>query len=410
MPNAELAFYLEDLGGGGVQVVFTRLARALAARGRRVELWAASTEGRLAATLPAGIPVVPIACASRVRTAREVLRAAPRLAPATLAAILLGREPETALREIDGLASALRQRRPSILLAATPYRNLEALLARERAGGGTRIVVSEHNDLRAGHGLGRGRHRMLLGRLQRALYPRADAIVAVSRGAAEDVARRSGLPLERVTVIHNPAVPSDVAARGAEPIEHPWLAPGEPPVVLAVGRLGAAKDLETLLRAFARLRRQRPARLVVLGSERRPEKTTRRIAALRALAAGLGSAGDVDFVGYADNPFAWMARAAVLAVSSRNEGFCNVIAEALACGCPVVSTDCPSGPAEILDGGRYGRLVAVGDDLAMAGALAATLAEPRDAERLRARGARFGIENAVHRYEGLLWPTGTREA
>lgn len=407
MSSPELALYLEDLGGGGVQVVFERLARSLAARGRRVEIWAASTEGRLAATLPAGIPVVPVACASRVRTARDVLRAAPRLAPATLAAVLRGREPETALRGIDGLAYALQERRPSILLAATPYRNLEALLARARSRAETRIVASEHNDLRAGHGLGRGHHRWLLGRLQRALYPRADAIVAVSHGVAEDVARRSGLPLERITVIHNPAVPSDIAARGAAPIGHPWFAPGEPPVVLAVGRLGAAKDLETLIRAFARLRGQRPARLVVLGSERRPDKTTRRVAELRAFATGLGAADDVDFVGYADNPFAWMTRAAVLAVSSRNEGFCNVIAEALACGCPVVSTDCPSGPAEILDGGRYGRLVAVGDDVAMAEALAATLSEPREPERLRARGARFGIESAVHRYEHLLWPTDT---
>jgi glycosyltransferase involved in cell wall biosynthesis len=201
-----------------------------------------------------------------------------------------------------------------------------------------------------------------------------------------------------------------VAARAAEPVAHPWLAAGQPPVVLSVGRLGAAKDLETLVRAFARLCRRRPARLVVLGSERRPRKTEKRVAALRALAAELGVADHVDFVGYADNPFAWMARAGVLAVSSRNEGFCNVIAEALACGCPVVSTDCPSGPAEILDGGRYGRLVPVGDDVALAEALAATLAEPRDPERLRARGALFGIENAVRCYERLLWPAASSAA
>jgi len=157
-----------------------------------------------------------------------------------------------------------------------------------------------------------------------------------------------------------------------------------------------------LIRAFAQLRARLQARLIILGKDKDPQKTAKRIAEYRELAASLGVAVDVDFPGFDPNPFAWMARAAVLAVSSRHEGFCNVIAEALACGCPVVSTDCPSGPAEILDNGRWGRLVPVGDHAAMAMAILATLAEPPGSTQLRQRAAAFTVDAALDRYEPLL--------
>jgi glycosyltransferase involved in cell wall biosynthesis len=252
--------------------------------------------------------------------------------------------------------------------------------------------------------MGQGRRRRRLVALQRRLYPTADAVVAVSRGVAEDVAARSGLARERITVVYNPAVTPEIARLSQEPVAHPWFAAGTgTPVMLAVGRLGAAKDFPTLIRAFARLRAGRPARLVVLGKDKDARKTEKRVAGYRALAAELGVAGDVDFPGFAANPFAWMARASVLAVSSRHEGFCNVIAEALACGCPVVSTDCPSGPAEILEHGRWGRLVPVGDEAAMADALGATLDGPLEAAALQRRAQAFSLDRAVDRYEELLF-------
>ena len=401
---ADLALYAEDRSGGGTQEVFHRLAATLSARGRRVELWVTAGDLSAGRPVPAGVSVVPVPATSRQRTAAALFRT--RLHRALPAALLaaLGNSDDVAFLHLEGLASRLEDRRPHVLLAATPYRNLEALFARALLARPPRIFVSEHNDLRAGHRFGAGRHRAILARLVRELYPAADGIVAVSHGVAEDVARRAVLPEERVCVIYNPAVTPDLPTRAAERVEHPWLRPGEPPVVLAVGRLSASKDLPMLVRAFARLRARRPARLVVLGEARRPESSARKVAALEALAHELGVAAHVVFPGYVSNPFAWMARAAVLAVTSRNEGFCNVIAEALACGCPVVSTDCPSGPAEILDRGTYGRLVAVGDDVAMAEALSATLDEPRDAERLRARAACFSEVRAVTAYEQLLWP------
>lgn len=399
----DVAIYVENLDGGGVQAMRLKIARALVARGRRVSLLVGEAKGALLAQVPGGVAVTELPPASRVATTTAALRAGACGPTTVLAATMLGQDADMALRHLPALARYLDAARPQALLAATPYRNLEALLARRLSRHPTRVVVSEHNDLRQGHPLGAQPSRRRLSRLQQCLYPSADAVVAVSRGVAEDVAARCGLPVEHIHVVYNPAVGPEIEALCTAPAPHPWLAMTGPPVVLAVGRLGAAKDFPMLIRAFARLRARLEARLIILGKDKDPQKTAKRIAEFRALAASLGVAVDVDFPGFDPNPFAWMARAAVLAVSSRHEGFCNVIAEALACGCPVVSTDCPSGPGEILDGGRYGRLVPVGDEAAMADALQATLAAPLPALLLRERAQAFSLDQAVDSYASLLF-------
>ena len=177
-------------------------------------------------------------------------------------------------------------------------------------------------------------------------------------------------------------------------------------MVLGTGRLSAQKDFPTLVRAFAGLRAQTSARLVILGAASTPERTAERAAELRALAEGLGVGADVDLPGFVPNPYAYMARSAVFALSSAFEGFGNVLVEAMACGCPVVSTDCPSGPAEILAGGAYGPLVPVGDDAALAAALARVLAAPPDRAALRRRAAEFTPERATDAYLEALFGDG----
>jgi glycosyltransferase involved in cell wall biosynthesis len=180
--------------------------------------------------------------------------------------------------------------------------------------------------------------------------------------------------------------------------------------VLGVGRIGRQKDFATLIRAFARVRAQRAARLVILGEAKNAAKHAERVARLRELAEQLGVAADVELPGFAANPFAYMARAAVFALSSRYEGLGNVLIEAMACGCPVVSTDCPVGPSEILAGGRYGRLVPVGDDAALADAILRTLDEPPAAALLRARAGDFSVERAVDGYLAALFDGDTDAA
>jgi glycosyltransferase involved in cell wall biosynthesis len=222
------------------------------------------------------------------------------------------------------------------------------------------------------------------------LYPRADAVVAVSKGVAQDLLNLMPQLKPKLTVIYNPVIDAAFYAKADAPVEHPWFQPHQPPVVLAAGRLVALKGYDTLLRAFARVRQQMPARLVILGEgSERPN--------LERLAAELGVAADVDMPGFDPNPFRYMKRAGVFVLSSRYEGLPNVLIQALACGCPVVSTDCPSGPSEILDGGRYGVLVPVDDVEAMARAIVRALlgqVAPAPAEWLE----QFRVEAVAEQY------------
>ena len=226
----------------------------------------------------------------------------------------------------------------------------------------------------------------------------ADAIVAVSEGVADELAQHTGLPREQIITIHNAVVSESVLAKAAAPVPHPWFAPGEPPVVLGVGRLTEQKDFPTLLRAFARVRSTQPARLVIVG-DGKPEAR----AELMRLAAELGCATDVSLPGFTYNPFCYMAHAAVFVLSSLHEGLPGVMIQALACGAPVVSTDCPSGPREILEDGRHGRLVGLGDTSPWPRRSRA-LDQPGDAAARMARGQQFSVDRAVDRYLGLLRP------
>ena len=193
----------------------------------------------------------------------------------------------------------------------------------------------------------------------RALYPLADAVVAVSRGVAESVRRSLGVDPKRVRTIYN-GVPADSVWRLAQAeVAHPWFAEGEPPVILSVGRGAPQKDYPTLVEAFGRARRKVNARLVILGRLSAPFRER-----LKSLARHHGVDEDLGFVDFDENPYRYMRRAGLLALSSCWEGLPTVIIEALACGTPVVSTDAPYGPREIL--GRWGDLPPVGDAPALA--------------------------------------------
>jgi glycosyltransferase involved in cell wall biosynthesis len=202
-------------------------------------------------------------------------------------------------------------------------------------------------------------------------------------------------------VTYNPVTTDDLPRLAAEPLDHPWVAPGAPPIVLGAGKLKPQKAFDVLLRAFSHMRARRPARLVILGEG--PERSR-----LEALARKLGVAGDVALPGFAANPFAWMSRCGVFALSSAWEGLPGVLIQALACGCPVVSTDCPSGPSEILEPGGLGRLVAVGDTEALAAAIEEALTEPPStAEARRDRAREFSVERIAPRYLAALFADAT---
>jgi glycosyltransferase involved in cell wall biosynthesis len=222
----------------------------------------------------------------------------------------------------------------------------------------------------------------------------------VSEGVAEELAGATGLDRRDIRVIPNPVDLRRIAAAAAEPVtETDWFEPGAPPVVLGVGRLHPQKDFDKLLKAFALVRRDVRARLLVLGDGPARQQ-------LETLARDRGLDDDASFPGFARNPYKYLARAAVFVLPSRFEGLPTVLIEALACGCPVVSTDCPHGPREILEDGRWGRLVPVGDVDAMAAAIGQALAAPRPADELKARAQLYGQERAVRQYFDLVTSLG----
>lgn len=398
--GAHLAFFIPSLAGGGVARVVLTLAGACAARGHLVDLVLCRAEGSLVESLPPGVRVIELEAESEWRARLRVLAADIGGFAALLRPVLLPLRGAPVLPYLDGLSRYLRQTRPSALFSAKTHANLLALWARRLAGVPTRIVISERTNLSrdiAGPKGRKWRWGSLLPLVHR-VYPWADAITTVSNGVADDLATCANLPRDNITTVYNPLLGAELLQKARAPLEHPWFAPGQPPVLLGAGRLVPQKDFATLIRAFARVRARRAARLMILGDGKTPDRR----AALLALAEELGVAQDVALPGHQPNPFAYMARASLFVLSSAWEGLPGVLIQALACGCPVVSTDCPSGPAEILEQGRFGRLVAVGDVAALADAIVWTLDNPPERDGLRARGAVFSDELLIDRHLAVL--------
>lgn len=389
----KIALFTNTMKPGGLQRGLVNLAAGFAARGHQVELLLSRKTGGMLADIPAAVRVRELA-APWPFAALPLLRV-PGQTRGLALAWLATRRPRS-VYSLGPLARYLAEERPDALLSTPATSSLVALFAAQLAGSPVRIVAREANTLarQLAH------RRQLFGPeilpLVSNYYERAAAIVAVSEGVADELAASAAIPRERITTIHNPVAAPQLRAQAALQPDEPWLTtPGAPPVVLGAGRLVAAKDFATLVRAFAVLRRSHAARLVILGEG--PER-----AALLQLAAELAVAEHVRLPGYVANPFAYMARARVFALSSLYEGLANVLREALVCGCPVVATDCPSGSAEALGHGRFGRLVPTADPLALARALAETLDERDTPERAAERAASVTREDSVGRYLALL--------
>lgn len=321
--SGPIALVTSSMAGGGAQRAVAKLASGLADTGHEVDLVLGRAEGPYLTELSPRVHVVDLG--------------APRFVLALLP-----------------LVRYLRRRRPRAVFSALDYVNIVTVAARALAGVDVRLVVSERNTISVGASNGTSLLARKMPLLVRWAYPRADAVVAVSAGVAQDLVRHCGLAAETVHVLDNPVVTPEVVRMRAEPVTHPWLLDPDVPVVLTVGRLVPQKDHALLLDAFARVRRTRRARLLILG-----EGPLR--GALEHRAADLGIAADVALPGFSANPYPAMAAAAVFVLSSRWEGSPGALIEAMAGGTPVVATDCPSGPREVLAGGRHGRLVPVGD-------------------------------------------------
>jgi glycosyltransferase involved in cell wall biosynthesis len=286
----------------------------------------------------------------------------------------------------------LKRERPDVLITDRVRLNIACQRAKRLANVPTKLFLSVHNPISVK--LDRMRHserRQLQNKIRRWM-PKNHRIIAVSQGVAMDVAACVGLSADRIATVYNPVITPELTAMASEPLDHPYFQPKEAPVVLCAGRMTEQKDFATLLQAFARVRRQTVCKLILLGNHGRD------YADLRSQIDDLGLANDVDMPGFDANPYRYMSRSDVYVLSSRWEGFGNVLVEALAVGLPVVSTDCPVGPREILQDGHLGALVPVGDPDAMAHAILRTLAARPNRQRLIDAVRPFTVENSVDGY------------
>ena len=361
---------LPDLRGGGAERVCLNLANEFAFRGLQVRMVLMQAEGDFMSLLDPRVEIVELA-ATRARNA------------------------------LWPLVRHLRQTPPAALLVNMWPLTFLAALARKLSGAECRLVAVEHTAWSKSPLAKRRRTAMALMASMKWMSPRVDALLAVSRGAAEDLESFAGLPVGAVGVQFNPVVAATQPAVLREPsLDAVWLH-GDHRRVIAVGSFKAEKNFPTLLRAFALLREQVNARLLILGEgDERLE--------LETLVKELGLEHAVEFPGFVLDPGSYYARADLYAMSSVQEGLPTVLIEALDHGVPVVSTDCPSGPREILLDGKYGTLVPVGDVEALANAMKDALHKQHDREALKRRAQDFSVDKAADAYLDLLLP-GWRE-
>lgn len=361
--DKHIALFMPSLGGGGAERAMLNLAGGLLDAGFRIDLLLASAVGPYRQQVPAEVKIIDFA-QGRVLTC------------------------------LPDMIRYLRANQPQILLS-TPFRaNLLVLVAKRLARSRVRVFVREAATLSESLRRSSPWQTWKAVTLARTIYPWADGIVAVSAGVASDLQTLLKLNPRQLKVINNPVVNQDLYRMSAETLDTPWFQPDAPPVILGVGRLAPQKDFVTLLKAFAHVRLQRDCRLIILGEG--PERQT-----LQNLVEELGLSEVVSMPGFVPNPFPYMRMARLLVLSSLHEGLPNVLIQAMALGTPVVATDCPSGPAEILEQGRFGPLVAIGDTDALSSAITSMLElMPCAATRaqLIERAGNYHTEKVIHDY------------
>ncbi|HEY4040361.1 MAG TPA: glycosyltransferase [Rhodopila sp.] len=363
---ATVAIYMHDLRAGGVERQSLIIAEEFRRHGVEVTLVLHRVRGELMDQVPSGLRIVDL------------------------------RSPRT-LMDIPRLARFLRAEKPDILLSNVDLNNVAALLAKAISFSGSKVVICQHNPISTSFVLeGKWIYRFL-GLSYRTLSPLVSRAVAVSEGVAVELEKIADLPHDRILTINNPVVGPDFQGRAAEAADHPWFGQPNYPAFVTAGRLVTHKDHETMIRALAIHRRRFDGRLIILGIGPLERK-------LRELVAELELQDAVDLIGFRPNILPYVRQSDVFLLSSRCEGFGNVIVEALGCGTPVIATRCEYGPAEILDDGRYGVLVEPRNPAALARAMdeVATLRRRFPAEMLQQRAGEFTYSACAARYMALF--------
>jgi glycosyltransferase involved in cell wall biosynthesis len=360
----DIAIFLTDVGGGGAERVMVNLANGFVEQGHSVDMVLVQKRGEYLAQLDPKIQLIDF-------NQRRLLASLPRL------------------------VRYLKQNRPRNLVSALEDTNILSICAAQLAGVGTKTVVTVHNHISSEAKNEPRLRRKIVPYLLRWFYPHANHIVAVSKGVAVDLARWAKVEPDKIQVIYNPIITATLRSKQLGQVDHSWLNQEQVPVILGIGRLHPQKDFPTLIRAFKHVREQRLAKLIILGEGNERES-------LEQLIKNLHLENDVQLIGFVENPQAYLRKASLCVLSSAWEGFGNILVESMLAGTPVVSTNCESGPSEILEDGLYGKLIPVGNLQAMAAAILDTLEEPLPEDFLQQRANDFSLENALSQYQKLM--------
>ena len=359
-----VAVHLPNLNGGGAEKVAIILCEQLHLRGYKIDLVVGTARGEYVETIPAGINVVDLG------------------APRTWKSI-------TALRKY------IEKSRPAAIIANVGPQNISAVIANALSQKKTNVFAVQHSSLTHQSRDHPSWQMRAMPILYRFVLPFSSGVVAVSHGVAEDLIEKAHIPRNLVKVIYNP-ITSPTKEQYEGPISIPEFFDGQEPVIAALGRLVPVKDFTTLIKAVHLINQTTfPTRLLVMGNGPMREQ-------LQMLVESLNLSERVRILPFSSNPYPYLKEASVTVMSSRYEGFGNVLVESMACGTPVVSTNCPFGPAEILENGKYGHLTPVGDVEALAEAIVATIRNPISADVLKSRARTFEPSAAVESYIRLL--------
>jgi glycosyltransferase involved in cell wall biosynthesis len=303
------------------------------------------------------------------------------------------------ITKIISITRLIRRNRPDIVFSMLSGTNVIAILAKSLSGVPCKAIVGEQNhpSMSLKIGMYHGITKLLIKRL----YPKAEKIIAVSQGIKEDLIKNFRLSGEKIEVIYNPTDITEIEMLSAEESSHPWFN-DEPPIIISVARLEKQKGHSYLIKAFSLVRQSLVCRLLIIGKGEEEGKLVNAVNALELR-------DDVDFLGFQRNPFKYMARSSLFVLSSLYEGFGNVIVEGMALGLPVIATDCPSGPSEIIEHGKNGLLVPVKDERALAQAILYVLTNDELRRKLaheaKMRSHFFDLNRIVEQYSAVFLRT-----
>jgi glycosyltransferase involved in cell wall biosynthesis len=370
MDNSKLkiAVFVANLYGGGAERMMLNLAKGLAKKGIETQLVLAIAEGPYLNEIPNSIKVIDL-------------------------------KSKRVLCSVNKLRKYLVEQKPDVLISTLSRVNIAAILAKSFSGVNTKLILREANTFSVYLDSNKGIWDKIIDYMIKKLYRRGDKIVAVSEGVANDLKKTLPNLKNKITVIYNPVIDEEVFEKADEPVDNDWLNDKKVPVIIAVGRISEQKDFSTLIKAFNIVLRQKEIRLLILGKYNENDQEYLK---LIELIDKLDINDKVKFEGFVTNPFSYLSRASVFVLSSKWEGLPGVLIQALACGCPAVSTDCPSGPNEVINNESIGYLSPVGDYEILADNILKTLSKNIDKTVLINRAKEFSVDKGADNYLKMI--------